>query len=92
MKYPVVLEVDSEMSVSVEAAYLIGDPRRFWNVSREVKQRRKSIVCVNEVTTVSSGGSILMGTLGDGVDHASVIHLGGKEAGLFICQLLAITG
>lgn len=38
MKYPIVLEVDSAMSMRGKTVYLIGDTRKFWNVSREAKQ------------------------------------------------------
>lgn len=41
MKYPVVLKVDPEMSMSVKVVHLIGNPRKFWKSSEEVKQKRK---------------------------------------------------
>ena len=46
MKCPTVLVVDPEISMRVKIVYLIGDPRKFWKGSEEVKQRRKPIQSV----------------------------------------------
>lgn len=59
------------------------DPRKHWEVSAEVRQKRKESqyrVCCESVVTAGSWGSEFLGGLRGSIDHASQLsHLGGKS-------------